>query len=189
MSDPTFASLENAISQSRSAQKKKGRVTVLMIASILLGTVVVVSLAFTYPSELRGIGALAVGANPDPPLAYFDSEKPEIKISSPSNNVTFVAPPSGVEITIGGEARDDGTGIQKVEVRFMTATSKTSYQMATPSSSQDWSTWTIERTLSVPGTYEISARAIDNAGNEQWTTIQLDVSIGTPESADNKPVV
>lgn len=163
-------------------KKKKARVTVLICASTLLGIVLVVSLAFTYPSALEGIRAFAVGAIQPP--AYFDTGKPEIKILSPSNYVTIAGPPTGVGITIVGEARDDGTGIQKVEVRFMTATSKTSYQMATPSSSQNWSTWTIERTVFVPGIYDISAKAIDNAGNEQWTTIQLNVSIGTLESGD-----
>lgn len=178
MSDSTDA-LENTIRLCRSVEKKKKtRVTVLMSASTLVGIVVVVLLAFTYPSALGGIVSLVVGANQPP--TYFDAEKPEIKISSPSNNDTIAGPETGVGITIVGEARDRGTGIQKVEVRFMTATSKSPYQMATPSSSQNWSTWTIERTLLVPGTYDISARAIDNAGNEQWTTIELKISIGAP---------
>lgn len=165
MSEATYGSLENAFNIRRSAEKKK-RLEIIIYASALLGIGPVVILAITFLAY-------------QPSAAALDAQKPEINISSPSNYVTITGPQSGVAITVVGEAMDPSSGIQKVEVRFISAASKTPYQMANPSSPQNWSTWTFERALPTPGTYDISAKATDNAGNEQWSTIKVTVSPGT----------
>lgn len=164
LSEPTYGSLENAFNIRRSAEKKK-RLAIIIYASALLGIGPAVILAITFVAY-------------QPFTAALDAQKPEITISSPSNYVTITGPQSEVAITIVGEATDLGSGIQKVEVRFISATSKTPYQMANPSSPQNWSTWTFERALPGPGIYDVSAKASDNAGNEQWSTIKVIVSPG-----------
>lgn len=112
LSNVTYGSLGNALRLSRSAEKNKRRLAIIMYASAILGVGTVVFLVFTFASNQA-------------PAAALDGEKPEINISSPSNNVTITGPPSGVTITILGEAPDHGSGIQKVEVRFISAPSKT----------------------------------------------------------------
>jgi hypothetical protein len=165
LSEATYGSLKNALNIRRSAEKKK-RLAIIIYASALLGIGPAVILAITF-----------VGNQPS--AAALDAQKPEINISSPSNNVTINGPHSGVAITVVGEAMDPGSGIQKVEVRFIGAASKTPYQMANPSSPQNWSAWSFERALPAPGIYDIRAKATDNAGNEQWSTIKVRVSPAT----------
>lgn len=160
LSDATYGSLENAFRLRTSADKKKSRLAIIVYASVILG--IGTGLFFVFPL-----------VNNQAPAAALDGEKPEINIASPSNNITLTGPPSGVTITIRGEAKDPDSGIQKVEVRFISNASKTPYQMANPSSPQNWLSWTMECTFQAPGSYDISAKATDNAGNEQWSTIRV----------------
>lgn len=88
-----------------------------------------------------------------------DFEKPLIIILSPVNQQHLL----GSSVTVTGDASDSGSGIKKVEAAvkgspFVTvSTSAGIWTFVTPSLSPGWHT--------------VKARALDNAGNEQWTFV------------------
>jgi len=100
----------------------------------------------------------------------FDSDatQPKVTIVSPTNGET-VAAGASLTATITGTSFDAMSGIEKVEVR----TGNTSYQMATPISSGDWSEWTHVRTFNASGAQTLVARSTDGAGNMGWFVIEI----------------
>lgn len=53
-----------------------------------------------------------------------------------------------------------------------------SYNSAIPKEAKDYSEWTISFGFNKPGTYEITARAADNAGNQSWATATITIRAG-----------
>ena len=103
-----------------------------------------------------------------------DVIKPFIAIDQPTDKSEIVAASSSsttAAVSLNGRASDTGSGIKLVEVR----TESSAYQPATPKTLGDWSTWTQARTLSI-GSHQITARATDNAGNQQVFAISIKVS-------------
>lgn len=80
---------------------------------------------------------------------------------------------SGLVVYILGTASDSNSGIQKVEVRWFKGTQRSSYVLATPDSLGDWSSWSQNRLLSSPGTYNLIVKATDKDGNSQWSNITI----------------
>lgn len=100
----------------------------------------------------------------------FDSDatQPKVTIASPTNGDT-VSVGTSLTATITGTSFDAMSGIEKVEVR----TGDTSYQMATPISTGDWSEWTHVRTFNASGGQILVARSTDGAGNMGWFVIEV----------------
>jgi len=109
-----------------------------------------------------------VGATaPEPTPA--DTTKPIVKITSPANGATL---PGNSTIHVTGIASDADSGVKTVQVHVDTGT----YQTATPNAPGDWSTWSIDLTITTPGTHKIQARATDNAGNQNWNSIGVTIT-------------
>jgi hypothetical protein len=104
-----------------------------------------------------------------------DFTKPIVTITSPANGATITGPSSGVTVNIAGAASDFGSGVQKVEIRWFLGTTSSAYSLATPASSGDWSSWNKNISFTISGTYTITAKATDNAGNSQWLSKTLHI--------------
>lgn len=101
-----------------------------------------------------------------------DITPPNISISSPANGSSASGPSSGVPISVAGTASDDLSGVQKVEVKIG---SNGSFQLATPTSLGNWSTWSYDGTATADGLQPVTARASDIAGNTRDVTINVNV--------------
>jgi hypothetical protein len=101
---------------------------------------------------------------------YSDLDAPTVQISSPSPSSTVTAG----TVKASGTASDysDMSGIKVVEVKVGGG----SYITATPKAAGDWSTWTASVSISTEGSYTMTARATDKAGNMQWHTVYFKVS-------------
>jgi hypothetical protein len=141
---------------------------------------------------LNGAGVPSVGsfikipgsANQPPP---GDTTAPTVAITSPANGATISGPSTGVTVNVAGTASDNsgGSGVQKVEVQVG---SSNSFKLATatgPGGSQDWSTWSASDTATTAGSYTITARATDNAGNTNTATITVTVSFSSSGTYTN----
>jgi hypothetical protein len=103
-----------------------------------------------------------------------DNVRPKIKIIDPSPQSTI--PLS--YITINGTASDSGSGIQKVEIlaHIYPFDGLFNYQEANPISTYGhWSKWSITLPINTVGVYRILPHAIDNAGNENWDEVRIEV--------------
>ena len=102
-----------------------------------------------------------------------DTTIPLIKITSPANNATL---PQG-NILVQGTSSDDlgGSGVKTVAAKVDNG----AYTTATPSAPGNWSTWSVTVTVSTTGTHTITARATDNSGNQNWSSITIRSSAGT----------
>jgi hypothetical protein len=108
------------------------------------------------------------------PIDIEDNMRPSIKITNPSPQSTI--PLS--KITINGTASDSGSGIQKVEVlaHIYPFDGIFNYQEANPISIKgDWSRWSISVPIDSVGVYRILAHVIDNAGNENWDEVRINI--------------
>jgi hypothetical protein len=99
-----------------------------------------------------------------------DHSKPIIMITSPPNGAMISGPSSGVVVHIVGSSSDSGSGVHKVELRWFFGDTRSSYLLATPVSPADWSHWSQDRAFTKSGTYTITAKASDEAGNSQWSS-------------------
>lgn len=99
-----------------------------------------------------------------------DFTKPVVVITSQADGATLNGPASGIVVTIVGTSSDLASGVQKVEVRWFSGSKSSSYAQAVPSSPDDWSSWEQDRLFVTSGTYTITAKATDKAGNSQWSS-------------------
>jgi hypothetical protein len=53
-----------------------------------------------------------------------------------------------------------------------------SYKSAIPKAANDYAEWTISLSFNKPGTYEITAQVVDNAGNQSWATATITIRAG-----------
>jgi hypothetical protein len=104
-----------------------------------------------------------------------DTTSPSVAITSPANGATISGPSTGVTVNVAGTASDNsgGSGIQKVEVQIGSANS---FKLANPKAASDWSTWSASDVVTSEGSYTITARATDNAGNTKDATITVTVA-------------
>ena len=94
-----------------------------------------------------------------------DTTIPLVKITSPANNATL---PQG-NILVQGTSSDSGSGVKTVAAKVDNVV----YITATPSAPGNWSTWSVTLTVSTTGTHTITARATDNSGNQNWSSITI----------------
>lgn len=99
-------------------------------------------------------------------VTVSDTTDPTVNLTSPVSSSTVT---TSSAITISGTSSDAGTGIRTVEIK----TDTTDYATATPRASGDWSTWSISQTFATSGYDTITARATDNAGNQQTDTVRV----------------
>jgi hypothetical protein len=116
-----------------------------------------------------------------------DTADPNIAITYPIDGKTVAATRS---ITIKGTASDSGgSGINVVKVRV----DSSSYKTATPKTPKDWSSWSVTFPVTA-GQHRLVARAADNAGNQEWDTLDITVNDSTstptpsPQPAGRFPV-
>src|SRR5215213_5857569 len=104
-----------------------------------------------------------------------DTTAPTVGISSPSDGATISGPSSGVTVAVTGTASDEsgGSGIQKVEVKVGSNPFKLATATGTGGS---WSTWSASDVVTTAGSTAILARATDNAGNTEDSTITVTVA-------------
>lgn len=105
-------------------------------------------------------------------VANTDITRPNVAITSPLDGDTISGPSGGVTIHVEGAASDGESGIQEVMIRTETA----AYQLVTPASLGDWSTWSHDVVFHTSGNHQLVARAIDNAGNMRWSVISMEIS-------------
>lgn len=99
-------------------------------------------------------------------VAFPANELPAVSITSPANNASFNAPAS---ITITAVATDnDGTVAQ---VQFYNGTTYLGNALMSP--------YTFTWTNVAQGTYKISAKAIDNAGEVKYSSVNITVGLTT----------
>lgn len=101
-----------------------------------------------------------------------DTDRPWVRITSPSAYSSILASPTG-EVKVSGIANDKqgGSGVRIVEVKV----NGSSYSAAKPSSPGDWSSWSITVSMQKSGIYRITPRVTDNAGNQAWNSIYVKV--------------
>jgi hypothetical protein len=102
-----------------------------------------------------------------------DNVLPFVAIRYPISNSTI---PSG-EIKVQGNAFDEQSGIQKVEIFEHTFpfNGKYPFELATPLTKRNWSTWDYDFTITKPGLHRILAKVTDGVGNENWADTLFEV--------------
>ena len=106
-----------------------------------------------------------------------DTVIPNVFISSPQSGASFSGPlGSPVKVNLAGTAADSGSGVQKVELKSLkSGVLVHGYQQA--STSNNWAKWSKTLSFSQAGTYTITARVTDNAGNQNWHSITVNISL------------
>jgi hypothetical protein len=107
--------------------------------------------------------------------AEADRTPPTVNITSPRYCTCSINGAKG-SVALAGVANDSGSGIAKVEtfVEKMPFGKTFPFQLATPKSSNDWSTWSIRLDSPSPSSNDttspqrILVRVTDKAGNENW---------------------
>ena len=118
--------------------------------------------------DLTGLAGVQVTSSTDASSVLFDKTSPTISITQPANNARIKI---ATYVTIDGTAADtSGSGLQKVEVSLDNGP----FILATGTSS-----WTLTTSPSL-GLHTITARATDNAGNTQTTSISITIVNNTP---------
>jgi hypothetical protein len=113
---------------------------------------------------------IAVSATLAPPA---DTTGPSLTISSPANGASISGPYSGATITVTGTASDP-SGVSKVELRLGQSPV---WVDAQPKAPNDWSQWTGSLLAKDPGSYLITAKATDNAGNVTQLSVTVNVTL------------
>ena len=105
--------------------------------------------------------------------AAVDTTSPTVRITSPANGSTVISTTS--RITLQGTAADNtgGSGVRTVQIKVDGG----SYTTAVPRAPGDWSSWTITVDVRSSGTHRITPRATDNAGNQAWNSINVNVLV------------
>jgi hypothetical protein len=106
------------------------------------------------------------------PGSFTDSTNPAIRIISPAAGQTIYGLSTGASIEIAGSATDNGSGINKVEVKAGTSST---FSEATPDVLHDWSLWRHTVTVTESGNIPITARATDNAGHSITASIPVNI--------------
>ncbi|SFH06728.1 protein of unknown function [Pontibacter chinhatensis] len=118
-------------------------------------------------------GAMTTSATVNVTVNAPANQAPSAAITSPANNATFTAPAS---ITLSASASDADGSISKVE--FYSGTTKLGEDLTSPYS-YSWE--------NVPaGSYQLTARAIDNAG-ATGTSAAVNITVSSP--ANTSPTV
>lgn len=113
-------------------------------------------------------------------VAGGDTTLPKISITSPATGSTITGPSNGVKINLKGTASDSGSGIQKVELKSLkSGVVIHAYQQATPGAIGNWGTWSHALTFTQTGTYTITARATDKAGNQNWYSVTVNIAFAS----------
>jgi hypothetical protein len=101
---------------------------------------------------------------------YNDLSPPSVTISSPKASSSI---PAGT-VKAAGMASDNsgGSGVKLVEVKVGGGL----YTAATPKAAGDWSTWSTSIYIPAPGSYTLTAKATDKAGNMKWNNVYFTVS-------------
>lgn len=109
-----------------------------------------------------------------------DTTRPALSITSPATGSTIAGPTNDVNVSLKGTASDSGSGVQKVELKSLKGNVEVhAYQLATPNVPGNWASWSHTLTFAQTGTYTITARATDNAGNQNWYSITVTIAFGT----------
>lgn len=123
-------------------------------------------------------------------VTFEDSVRPTLGFMAPPNGAILKGHSSGVEVDINGIASDSGSGVQQVEIRTIRPDgTKSSYQLAKPSTPGDWSSWSTSRTFTQSGVYTIIGKVKDIAGNFNWNNISFTVELSDTPPDFVKPVV
>jgi hypothetical protein len=107
-----------------------------------------------------------------------DSKPPTVKITSPPYPATTIAHSSPTKtIIVNGTAFDTGSGIQKVEgfSHTLPFDNKFPFTVATPISPGNWTKWSIPLNITSPGNHRILIQATDNAGNQNWDEVTVNI--------------
>jgi hypothetical protein len=133
-------------------------ITIFLIIS-LISSIIVIS---PQPIQTKEIGQNSMS----------DRTRPMVKITNPSYTLTIYTNKS---LIINGTASDFGSGIQKVEgfIHTFPFNNNYSYKLANPIAPENWSKWSFPVMINNTGTYRLSIRATDNAGNENWTEVMV----------------
>lgn len=113
------------------------------------------------------------GGLDDEPMA-MDIVPPLVKITTPSSCSNSIMSP-GI-VLVQGVASDDSSGVKKVEAFSHTYpfNDEFPFEMATPAAQAKWDSWSILVKIHDTRT-RILVRATDNAGNENWDDIVIDI--------------
>jgi|SRR5581483_3806843 len=107
-----------------------------------------------------------IGVNGYTPVV--DTTAPSIGITSPLTGATLLQ--QNGKIVVQGTASDN-SGLQAVELRIDNG----AYAAVTPKAAGDWSAWTITIDVNSSGSYRLVSRATDKAGNQAWSSININV--------------
>lgn len=115
-------------------------------------------------------------------IAYAaDTVAPSVLITSPSNGATINGQSPSITIKVAGTASDSGgSGLKNIWVRV----NYDRYYSVIPKATGDWSTWSLQLTITAPGTHTLTAKATDNAGNNNWHTIPITINMGATGAND-----
>jgi len=141
-----------------------GAVRTVTIGSISGNGTLGISIAAGTASDLTGNSAPAVG--PSIPFVV-DNLRSVATITSPASNA-FV---NGSVAILKGTASDAGSFVQRIEV---STDNGASWKTASGSTS-----WSINWTLPIDGSYPVQARAVDAAGNTQTPVSAITVNVST----------
>ena len=103
-----------------------------------------------------------------------DRTDPTVTITSPSDGATNVSQTSHIKIRGAASDNIGGSGINVVEVKVDSG----AYVTATPKARGDWSSWTVTMDVKSSGNHRITSRVTDNAGNQAWSSVYVNVSSG-----------
>ena len=124
-------------------------------------------------------------------LANFnETSRPTAKITNPPYPPSHNPSVPTTTITVNGTASDAGSGIQKVEAFAHTYPFNKAFpfKSATPSSPGNWSEWSIPINITGPGDHRVLVQATDNAGNQNWTEITVNIQ-SIPFTTDKVTIV
>src|SRR5262249_32644476 len=99
----------------------------------------------------------------------IDTVLPTAMISSPANNANL---PVNISIPVSGSA-SDANGLASVMIKM--DADPASYSPVTPKAPGDYSSWTTSKTFTTTGAHSLTVRAVDNALNIYYFTVNVNI--------------
>ena len=148
--------------------------------TLALSTVALLLLSVAVASPTTSMEGTSYLPTVNNAYAATDTTDPTVTITKPIGYLTTDT------MIVRGTAFDNSGGSMVKTVEVKVDGDSDTYKKATPRATGDWSTWSVTISLS-NGPHTLTARATDNAGNENWDTVSIFIDTKEPSVTITKP--
>ena len=160
-----FSKVSNTIGKNQTQQASGPKILRYSIDDSSLSGYNVINIYLSLPNR-RNSSIFMIASN--------DTIIPDVKITYPPYPLTVY---SNKTIEINGTTSDSPSGVEKVEafVHTFPFNNQWPYELAVDHSRGNWSNWSFPVAINSTGSYRISVKVTDKAGNENWAETMINI--------------